>query len=139
MKSFRGLGLLTAKPVLYVCNVDEAAAADGNDSSRQVEARAAGARAPAAVVISAQIEAEIAVLPAAERADYLAAIGLKEAGLDRLIRAGYDLLRLLTFFTAGPKEARAWTITRGTKAPQAAGGHPYRFRARLHPRRNHRL
>jgi len=73
------------------------------------------------VVIAAQIEAEIAVLPAAERAEYLAAIGLKEAGLDRLIRAGYGLLRLLTYFTAGPKEAKAWTITRGTKAPQAAG------------------
>jgi ribosome-binding ATPase YchF (GTP1/OBG family) len=73
------------------------------------------------VVIAAQIEAEIAVLPGEERAEYFAAIGLKEAGLDRLIRAGYALLDLLTFFTAGPKEARAWTITRGTRAPQAAG------------------
>jgi GTP-binding protein YchF len=119
-KAFRGLGLLTAKPVLYVCNVDEAAAATGNDYSRKVEARAA-AEGAGVVVIAAQIEAEIAVLPAAERVDYLASIGLNEAGLDRLIRAGYALLRLLTFFTAGPKEARAWTITRGTKAPQAAG------------------
>ena len=118
--AFRGLGLLTAKPVLYVCNVDEAAAATGNDYSRKVEARAAAGGA-GVVVIAAQIEAEIAVLPAAERADYLASIGLKEAGLDRLIRAGYALLCLLTFFTAGPKESRAWTITRGTKAPQAAG------------------
>ncbi|HLK82202.1 MAG TPA: redox-regulated ATPase YchF [Xanthobacteraceae bacterium] len=119
-KAFRGLGLLTSKPVLYVCNVDEAAAATGNDFSRRVEQRAQqeGARV---VVIAAQIEAEIAVLPAAERAEYLNAIGLREAGLDRLIRAGYDLLRLLTYFTAGPKEAKAWTITRGTKAPQAAG------------------
>src|SRR5580704_7412022 len=119
-KTFRGLGLLTAKPVLYVCNVDEAAAATGNAYSRKVEARAA-AEGAGVVVIAAQIEAEIAVLPAAERVDYLASIGLNEAGLDRLIRAGYALLRLLTFFTAGPKEARAWTITRGTRAPQAAG------------------
>jgi GTP-binding protein YchF len=119
-KVFRGLGLLTALPVLYVCNVDEAAAATGNDYSRKVEERAR-AEGAGVVVIAAQIEAEIAVLPAAERADYLAAIGLTEAGLDRLIRAGYGLLRLLTFFTAGPKEARAWTITQGTKAPRAAG------------------
>src|SRR5450755_3096028 len=92
-KAFAGLGLLTAKPVLYVCNVEEAAAATGNDFSRRVEARAK-AEGAGAVVISAQIEAEIAVLPPAERADYLDAIGLQEAGLDRLIRAGYDLLRL---------------------------------------------
>jgi GTP-binding protein YchF len=119
-KTFRGLGLLTSKPVLYVCNVEEGAAAGGNDFSRQVEARAKEEGA-GVVVIAAQIEAEIAVLPAEERAEYFAAIGLKEAGLDRLIRAGYALLDLLTFFTAGPKEARAWTITRGTRAPQAAG------------------
>jgi ribosome-binding ATPase len=119
-KAFRGLGLLTSKPVLYVCNVDEASAAAGNDFSRRVEERARQEGA-GVVVIAAQIEAEIAVLPAAERAEYLAAIGLKEAGLDRLIRAGYGLLRLLTYFTAGPKEAKAWTITCGTKAPQAAG------------------
>jgi GTP-binding protein YchF len=119
-KAFRSLGLLSSKPVLYVCNVDEAAAASGNEFSRRVEERAK-AEAAGVVVISAQIEAEIAVLPAAERADYLAAMGLAEAGLDRLIRAGYDLLHLLTYFTAGPKETRAWTITQGTKAPQAAG------------------
>jgi ribosome-binding ATPase len=119
-KPFRSLGLLTSKPVLYVCNVEEGAAADGNDFSRRVEARAK-AEGAGVVVIAAQIEAEIAVLPGEERAEYFAAIGLTEAGLDRLIRAGYALLDLLTFFTAGPKEARAWTITRGTRAPQAAG------------------
>ncbi len=119
-RAFHMLGLLTALPVLYVCNVDEAAAADGNAYARQVEARAA-AEGAAAIVISAKIEAEIAVLARAERNDYLAAVGLAEAGLDRLIRAGYALLDLVTFFTAGPKETRAWTVTRGTKAPQAAG------------------
>jgi len=118
-KAFHMLGLLTSIPVLYVCNVDEASAATGNDFSRKVEARAK-AEGAACVVISAKIEAEIAVLPADERSDYLAAIGLKEPGLDRLIRAGYALLNLITYFTAGPKEAAAWTITRGTKAPQAA-------------------
>ncbi len=119
-RGFRMLGLLTSKPVLYVCNVDEVSAASGNDFSRQVEARAKEEGA-GAVVISAQIEAEIAVLSRAEREEYLAAVGLKEPGLDRLIRAGYELLHLVTFFTAGPKESKAWTITRGTKAPQAAG------------------
>jgi GTP-binding protein YchF len=119
-KIFRGLGLLTSKPVLYVCNVEEAAAATGNEFSKRVEARAR-AEGAGVVVISAQIEAEIAVLPPSERVEYLEAIGLKEPGLDRLIRAGYDLLHLVTFFTAGPKEARAWTITQSTKAPQAAG------------------
>jgi ribosome-binding ATPase len=114
------LGLLTALPVLYVCNVDEAAAAAGNAFSRQVEARATEQGA-AAVVISAKIEAEIAVLSREERRDYLAAVGLHEAGLDRLIAAGYALLHLVTFFTAGPKEARAWTVTRGSRAPAAAG------------------
>jgi GTP-binding protein YchF len=114
------LGLLTVKPVLYVCNVDEAAAATGNAYSAQVEARAKEEGAPA-VTISAKIEAEIAVLPPEERGDYLAAIGLAEPGLDRLIYAGYRLLDLVTFFTAGPKQARAWTVTRGSRAPQAAG------------------
>jgi GTP-binding protein YchF len=118
-KPFRMLGLLTAIPVLYVGNVDEGAAATGNEFSRRVEMRAREEGA-ACVVISAKIEAEIAVLPADDRAEYLAAIGLKEPGLDRLIRAGYALLNLITYFTAGPKEAAAWTITRGTKAPQAA-------------------
>jgi GTP-binding protein YchF len=117
---FRTLGLLTAKPVLYVCNVDETAAATGNSQSRRVEARAVEEGA-ASVVISAKIESEIAVLPAEERADYLAAMGLTEPGLDRLIRAGYGLLHLVTFFTAGPKESRAWTVTQGSRAPQAAG------------------
>jgi GTP-binding protein YchF len=119
-KLFHSLGLLTSAPVLYACNVDEAAAAAGNEFSRKVEARAK-AEGALSVVISAKIEAEIAMLPQEERADYLAAIGLKETGLDRLIRAGYALLHLVTYFTAGPKEARAWTITKGTKAPQAAG------------------
>jgi GTP-binding protein YchF len=118
-KAFRMLGLLTSKPVLYVCNVDESAAASGNELSRQVEARAKD-EAAACVVISAKIEAEIALLPPQERNEYLHAIGLSEPGLDRLIRAGYGLLNLITYFTAGPKETAAWTITRGTKAPQAA-------------------
>jgi ribosome-binding ATPase len=117
---FAQLGLLTSKSMLYVCNVDEGSAAAGNAYSQQVEARAKQEGA-GCVVISAQIEAEIAVLPTDERTEYLADLGLKEPGLDRLIRAGYDLLNLVTFFTAGPKEARAWTITRGTRGPQAAG------------------
>ncbi len=119
-KLFHSLGLLTSMPVLYVCNVDEAAAANGNDYSRAVEKRAAEEGA-ASVVISAKIEAEIAVLPREEREHFLADIGLKEPGLDRLIRAGYALLHLVTFFTAGPKETRAWTVTKGSRAPQAAG------------------
>ncbi len=119
-KAFAMLGLLTAKPVLYVCNVEEASAASGNAFSKKVEARAKEEGA-VAVVISAKIESEIAVLSREERKDYLDAVGLKEAGLDRLIRAGYDLLHLVTYFTVGPKEARAWTITKGTRAPQAAG------------------
>jgi len=119
-KLFHSLGLLTSAPVLYACNVDEASAASGNAFSAKVEARAK-AEGAVAVVISAKIESEIAMLPANERADYLEAVGLKETGLDRLIRAGYGLLHLVTYFTAGPKEARAWTITQGTRAPQAAG------------------
>ena len=117
---FAQLGLLTSKSMLYVCNVDEGSAAAGNAYSQQVEARAKQEGA-GCVVISAQIEAEIAVLPTDERTEYLADLGLKEPGLDRLIRAGYDLLNLVTFFTAGPKEARAWTVTAGARAPQAAG------------------
>ncbi|HZT26286.1 MAG TPA: redox-regulated ATPase YchF [Pseudolabrys sp.] len=119
-KLFHSLGLLTALPVLYACNVDESSAASGNEFSRQVEGRAQ-AEGAMAVVISAKIESEIALLPQEERADYLAAVGLRETGLDRLIRAGYALLHLVTYFTAGPKETRAWTVTSGTKAPQAAG------------------
>jgi GTP-binding protein YchF len=119
-KNFRGLGLLSSKPVLYVCNVEEAAAATGNEFSKRVEARAKEESA-ASVVISAKIESEISVLPQEEQADYLAAVGLEEPGLNRLIRAGYGLLDLVTYFTVGPKETRAWTITRGLRAPQAAG------------------
>jgi GTP-binding protein YchF len=119
-KLFHSLGLLTSAPVLYACNVEEASAATGNEFSRKVEERAKQEGA-IAVVISAKIESEIATLPPEERADYLEAVGLKETGLDRLIRAGYALLHLVTYFTAGPKETRAWTITKGTKAPQAAG------------------
>jgi GTP-binding protein YchF len=112
--------LLTAKPVLYVCNVEEASAAAGNALSRAVAVKAAaeGARS---VVISAAIEAEISQMAAADRPDFLAELGLTETGLTRVVRAGYDLLDLITFFTAGPKETRAWTIERGTKAPGAAG------------------
>jgi ribosome-binding ATPase len=119
-KAFHALGLLTALPVLYVCNVEEASAATGNAFSRAVEARAR-AEGAGAIVISAKIESEIAVLPREERTEFLAAVGLEETGLDRLIRAGYALLHLVTFFTAGPKEARAWTVFRGARAPQAAG------------------
>ncbi|HEY5279272.1 MAG TPA: redox-regulated ATPase YchF [Pseudolabrys sp.] len=119
-KLFHSLGLLTSAPVLYACNVEEASAAGGNHFSRKVEARAKEEGA-VAVVISAKIESEIATLPPEERADYLDAVGLKETGLDRLVRAGYALLHLVTYFTVGPKETRAWTITVGTKAPQAAG------------------
>jgi ribosome-binding ATPase len=119
-KLFKGLGLLSAKPVLYVCNVEEAAAKSGNAFSDAVEARA-GRQNAAAMIVSAKIESEIAVLGSHEQKDYLEAVGLKEPGLNRIIRAGYGLLRLITFFTAGPKEARAWTVPQGTKAPQAAG------------------
>jgi GTP-binding protein YchF len=117
---FQSLGLLSSKPVLYVCNVDEASADRGNAFSDIVKERAAEEGA-AAVVVSAKIESEIAVLPLAEQEAYLEAIGLAEPGLSRVIRAGYQLLHLVTFFTAGPKEARAWTIPQGTRAPQAAG------------------
>jgi GTP-binding protein YchF len=119
-EAVRRLQLLTSKPVLYVCNVEEGAAATGNASSVQVEARARaeGARV---VVVSAAIEAEVSQLPEADRGEFLEGLGLHDSGLDRVIRAGYDLLGLLTFFTVGPKEARAWTVVRGTKAPQAAG------------------
>lgn len=117
---FRTLGLLTAKPVLYVCNVDEASAATGNDFSAKVEARAANEGA-GCVTISAKIESELAELDTEERKAYLAELDLAEPGLNRLIREGYKLLDLITYFTAGPKEARAWTIPKGTRAPQAAG------------------
>ncbi len=117
---YGALQLLTAKPVLYVCNVDEASAAGGNALSRAVEKKGESEGA-GCVVISAKIEAEFAGLAPEERAEFLQHLGLSEPGLNRLIRAGYKLLDLVTYFTVGPKEARAWTITRGTKAPQAAG------------------
>jgi len=119
-KSWRMLQLLTAKPVLYVCNVEEGAAAEGNALSARVAAHAATEGA-ASVVISARIEEEIAQLSDEEAAEFLTEMGLEEAGLDRLIRAGYELLGLETYFTVGPKEARAWTIHKGTTAPRAAG------------------
>ena len=119
-KQWRMLQLLTAKPVLYVCNVEEASAATGNSQSARVAAMAE-AQGAASVVISARIEEEISQLAPDEAAMFLEEMGLAEAGLDRLIRAGYALLGLQTYFTVGPKEARAWTITRGTLAPQAAG------------------
>ena len=114
------LQLLTAKPVLYVCNVEEASAATGNAHSARV-AEMAKAQGAASVVISAAIEEEIAQLDDASRAEFLESMGLHEAGLDRLIKAGHELLGLITFFTVGPKEARAWTIPAGALAPQAAG------------------
>jgi ribosome-binding ATPase len=117
----KSLQLLSAKPVLYIANVDETAAATGNAGSQRV-AEYAAAQGAESVVISAAIEAELAVLAdAGERHELLAALGLGETGLDQVIRAGYALLDLITFLTAGPKEARAWTIARGSRAPQAAG------------------
>jgi GTP-binding protein YchF len=117
-KIIRAMQLLTAKPVLYVCNVEEASAASGNAYSAKV---AETVKAPI-VVISARIESEVAMLATQdERAEFLEALGLKETGLARLIRAGYGLLHLITFFTVGPKEARAWDLKRGLLAPQAAG------------------
>jgi ribosome-binding ATPase len=117
---FQSLGLLSSKPVLYVCNVEEGSADRGNAYSDLVKEQAAKEGAVTAVV-SAKIESEIALLPLAEQEAYLEAIGLSEPGLSRVIRAGYALLHLVTFFTVGPKEARAWTIEQGTRGPQAAG------------------
>jgi GTP-binding protein YchF len=113
------LQLMTTKPVLYVCNVEEASAATGNAYSARVAALAASEGA-ACVVVSAAIEAEVSTLPEADRAEFLEGLGLADSGLDRVISAGYGLLGLVTYFTCGPKETRAWTIVRGTKAPQAA-------------------
>jgi len=119
--AFEGLQLLTAKPVLYVCNVGEADAAAGNEGARRVAARAAREGAEC-VFVSAAVEAEIAALgDGEERAAFLETLGLEQSGLDRVIRAGYRLLGLITFLTAGPKEARAWTVPDGATAPQAAG------------------
>jgi len=120
IRLLKGLNLLTSKPVLYVCNVAEGDAAAGNEHTRAVAAMAASQGAEA-VTISAAIEAEVAQLPEAEAQEFLDSMGLDEPGLDKLIRAGYRLLELITYFTAGPKETRAWTVRRGSKAPQAAG------------------
>ncbi len=120
VRAWRMLQLLTSKPVLYVCNVDEDAAAEGNAHSDAVK-RMAEATGAAAVVISAAIEEEIAQLDDAERDEFLESLGLEESGLDRIIRAGHALLGLQTYFTVGPKEARAWTFPKGATAPQAAG------------------
>ncbi len=113
------LQLMTSKPVLYVCNVEEGAVAEGNAFSARVAARAA-AEGAGVVVVSAAIEAEVSQLPEADRREFLEGLGLEDSGLDRVIRAGYALLGLITYFTVGPKETRAWTIAQGTRAPQAA-------------------
>jgi GTP-binding protein YchF len=117
---YQRLQLLTGKPALYICNVSEADAATGNDWTKKVEAKAK-AEGTKSVIISAAIESELAQLPAEDQTAFLADLGLTEAGLNKIIRAGYDLLGLLTFFTAGPKETRAWTVRRGAKGPEAAG------------------
>jgi GTP-binding protein YchF len=118
-EAVRRLQLLTSKPVLYVCNVAEADAAEGNARSQAVAAMAAREGA-ACVVVSAAIEAEVSQLPEEDRAEFLTGLGVEDSGLDRVIRAGYGLLGLITYFTVGPKETRAWTIVAGTKGPQAA-------------------
>ena len=118
-EAVRRLQLMTSKPVLYVCNVEEASAATGNDFSKKVQARAE-AEGAAVVVVSAAIEAEVSQLGAEDRKEFLEGLGLADSGLDRVIAAGYGLLGLRTYFTVGPKETRAWTITAGTRAPQAA-------------------
>ncbi|QND53812.1 redox-regulated ATPase YchF [Phyllobacterium sp. 628] len=120
LQILQDLNLLTSKPVLYVCNVAESDAATGNEHTEAVEEMAT-AQGAETVTISAAIEAEVAQLPDEEAKEYLDAMNLDEPGLDRLIRAGYKLLHLITYFTVGPKEARAWTVERGSKAPQAAG------------------
>jgi len=117
---FKQAQLLTAKPVLYVCNVEEEAASEGNAFSQRVFEKAA-AEGASAVIVSAAIEAELVGMDPEERLAFLEEMGLHETGLARIIRAGYDLLDLLTFFTVGPKEARAWTVHKGAKAPEAAG------------------
>ncbi len=120
-KTFDMLQLLSAKPVLYVCNVEEESAAAGNPLSEEV-AKMAAEQGAVSVVISAKIEEEIAALDdEADKADFLETLGLEETGLARVIRAGYELLHLITFFTSGPKESRAWTVRQGAKAPEAAG------------------
>ena len=118
--TLRGLQLLTSKPVLYVCNVDEGSASAGNDYSHAVDELAASEGA-SSVVISAEIESELSQLENSERAEYMLELGVTEAGLDRMISSGYELLDLMTYFTAGPKESRAWTVPNGSTAPEAAG------------------
>lgn len=120
LKAWSMLQLLTSKPVMFVANVEEESAATGNAHSERVQARAEEDGA-ACVVISAQIESELALLENEDRAEYLEAIGLEEPGLTRLIYSGYNLLNLQTYFTVGPKEARAWTIQTGWTAPKSAG------------------
>ncbi|MEP3331714.1 redox-regulated ATPase YchF [Sedimentitalea sp.] len=120
LRAWKLLQLLTTKPVLYVCNVGESDAADGNEHAARV-AEMAAAEGNSHVIISAQIEEEISQLDSEEAQMFLEEMGLQEAGLDRLILAGYELLHLETYFTVGPKEARAWTIRAGTSAPRAAG------------------
>ncbi|MBO7073159.1 MAG: redox-regulated ATPase YchF, partial [Acetobacter sp.] len=115
----RKLQLLTSKPVLYVCNVEEESAVEGNAFSQKVKAMAE-AEGAAVVIVSAAIEAEVSQLPPEDQKEFLTGLGLHDSGLDRVIAAGYRLLGLSTYFTVGPKEARAWTIVTGTKAPQAA-------------------
>jgi GTP-binding protein YchF len=120
-KILKSLQLVTAKPVLYVANVGESDAAKGNALSEKVAAKAR-AESTQSVVIAAAIEADVAQLGSeAEKKEFLDALGLKEPGLNRIIRAGYTLLDLVTFFTVGPKEARAWTVRKGAAAPEAAG------------------
>lgn len=118
-KAVARLQLLTSKPVLYVCNVNEEAAATGNEYSQQV-VEMAKKQGAAAVIVSADIEAEVSQLGKEDQIEFLSGLGLKNSGLDRVIAAGYRLLNLITYFTCGPKETRAWTISKGTKAPQAA-------------------
>ncbi|PAQ11446.1 redox-regulated ATPase YchF [Mesorhizobium temperatum] len=120
LRILQGLNLLTSHPVLYVCNVAEADAATGNAHTKAVEQMAA-AQGARIVVISAAIEAEVAQLSDDEEMEFLATLGLEEPGLNKVIRAGYELLQLITYFTVGPKETRAWTVHKGAKAPQAAG------------------
>ena len=119
-REFDNLQLITSKPVIYVCNVEEDSAGSGNSLSAKVAERATSEGAQS-VVISARIEEELAQLDDAERLEYMESLGLAEPGLNRLIRQGYALLRLITYFTAGPKESRAWTVADGSSAPQAAG------------------
>ncbi len=133
----RDLHLLTDKPVMYVANVDE----QGFENNPRLDRVRELAKAEGAIVVPvcAAIEAEIAQLEEADRADFLRELHLDEPGLNRVIRGAYALLGLQTYFTAGVKEVRAWTVLRGATAPQAAGRHPHRFRARIHPCRSHRL